>query len=160
MLNRIAEKGNMVVRKNRRLTRDRAKALIAAGLQRAVQNAEDGIEQVAAGATCGRRCLESALSHQTLPEAHFLFNALIDEPTVLDEVMSEVGYCVTPLEIEFDNDLELIAELSALLTEWLDAMKDGRRDHVELMRIAKRIRHLLPKLRGVVGEADKLRAVA
>lgn len=150
----------MVVRNAKRLTKDRAKALIATGLQRAVLNAPDGIDEVAQGAGVTRRCIEKALAHETLPEAHTLLNALIGEPTVLDEAIAHVGFCLVPLEVEFDADLEVIAEMSALLTEWLEALKDKKRDHLETLRIGARIRHLLPKLRFVVGEADKLKAVA
>ena len=104
--------------------------------------------------------LETALAHQTLPEVHFLLNALREEPTVMDEALAAVGFCVVPLEMDFGGDMEVIAELSGLLNEWLCAMKDGKRDHTETLKIGARIRHLLPTLRGIVGEADKLRAVA
>lgn len=148
----------MVVRKNRKLTKDRAKALVASDWQRIA--ATQGLDALAAEGACSRRCIEKALAHDSLPEFHTLLNTLDADSTALDTSLAEKGFCITPIEMEFENDLELIAELSALLTEWLDAMKDGKRDHVELMRIASRIRQILPKLRGVVGQADKLRAVA
>lgn len=150
----------MVVRNAQRLTKDRAKTLIAAGLHRAVVKATDGIEEVAIGAGCSRRCLEKALAHESLPEAHTILNSLIGDATVLDEALAHVGFCLVPLEMDFNGDMAVITELSALLTEWLAAMADGKRDHVETQRIAARIRHLLPTLRGVVGEADRLRMVA
>jgi hypothetical protein len=67
-----------------------------------------------------------------------------------------------PLEVDFEEDMEVIAELSGLLNEWLQAMKDHKRDGGETRAIAARIRALLPKLRGVVVQDDnlKLRAVA
>lgn len=148
----------MVVRNNRKLTKCRAKALVATGLQRAAASA--GLDGLAIEAGVTRRCIEKALSHETLPEFHTLLNALDADATVLDESLSEKGFCIMPLEVDFDQDMTVIAELSALLTEWLDAMRDRQRDHKETLRIAARIRQLLPKLRGVVGEADRLRAVA
>lgn len=145
--------------KNRkRLTRDRAKSLVATGLQRAV--AHHGLDQVAMEAGCKATCLRTALSHQTLPELHFVLNALMLDSTVMDEALASVGFCLVPLEMDFGSDMEVISELSGLMTEWINAMKDGRRDHVETQQIAARIRYLLPKLRGVVGQADDLRAVA
>lgn len=148
----------MVVHKKRKLTKDRAKALAATGLHRAVAGA--GLDQVAAECCVSTRCIQSALSHDTLPEFHTMLNSLDADQTSLDECMAEKGFCLVPLEMDFDADVEVIAELSGLMTEWLDAMKDGKRDHRETARIAARIRYLLPKLRGVVGEADRLRAVA
>ncbi len=144
--------------KIRKLTRDRAKSLIATGLQRAV--GQHGMDQVAAEATCGDTCLRNALSQKALPELHFVLNALPLDSTIMDEALADVGFCLVPLEMDFGQDMDVIAELSGLMTEWVTAMKDGRRDHVETQQIAARIRHLLPRLRGIVGEADRLRAVA
>jgi hypothetical protein len=144
--------------KIRKLTRDSAKSLIATGLQRSV--AKHGMAQVEAEATCGDTCLRNALSQSTLPELHFVLNILPLDGTVMDEALAAVGYCLMPLEMDFNADMEVIAELSGLMTEWINAMKDGRRDHIETQQIAARIRYLLPKLRGVVGQADELRAVA
>jgi DNA-binding phage protein len=158
MPKQLAGEGYMVVHKKRKLTKDRAKALVASGLQRAV--ASNGIDQVSMEACVTPRCIQSALSHDTLPEYHTLLNALDADPTTLDESLAEKGFCLVPLEMDFNADMEVIAELSGLLTEWLGAMKDGNRDHIETQQIAARIRYLLPKLRGVVGEADRLRSVA
>ena len=143
---------------NRKLTHDRAKSLVATGLQRAVNN--HGFEQVRTEATCKEGCLRHALSLISLPSLHYLLNVMPIEPTVLDEALAEVGFCVMPLEVDFDQDMVLLSELSGLLSEWLGAMKDNKRDHIETLRIGARIRQLLPKLRGIVGEADRLRAVA
>lgn len=148
----------MVVRNNRKLTKDRAKALVATDWQRVA--AAQGLDGLAAEGACSRRCIEKALAHDSLPEFHTLLNTLDADPTALDSSLAEKGFCLVPLEMGFDQDMTVITELSALLTDWLDAMKDNRRDHTETLRIATRIRQLLPKLRGVVGEADKLRAVA
>lgn len=142
----------------RRLTRDRAKSLIATGLQRAVH--KHGFDQVAIEAGCKDTCLRTALGQATLMEAHYVLNALMLDGTVLDEALAHVGFCLVPLEMDFDADMEVISELSGLMTEWINAMKDGKRDHIETQQIAARIRYLLPKLRGVVGQADELRAVA
>jgi DNA-binding phage protein len=154
----LLREGNAVANNRKRLTRDRAKSLIATGLQRAVN--QYGLDQVSMEAGCKATCLRTALSHQTLPEIHFVLNALTLDGTVMDEALATVGFCLVPLEMDFNADMEVIAELSGLLTEWLGAMKDGKRDHIETQQIAARIRYLLPKLRGVVGEADRLRSVA
>src|SRR5690349_3466825 len=106
----------------RRLTRDRAKALIASGLQRAVT--KHGMEAVAMEAGCKETCLRSALAHKSLPELHYAFNAMLLDPTVLDEMAASVGYCLVPLEIEAETDMETLAELSSLLAEWLQSVKD------------------------------------
>jgi hypothetical protein len=149
---------NTIMGKIRKLTRDSAKSLVATGLQRAASTY--GMAQVEAEATCGDTCLRNALSQSTLMEMHFVLNVLPLDGTVMDEALAAVGFCLVPLEMDFDTDMEVIAELSGLLNEWLIAMKDGKRDHIETQKIAARIRYLLPKLRGVVGEADRLRVAA
>ena len=52
---------NTVVRKAERLTKDRAKSLLASGLQRAVS--KHGADEVALAAGCTKRCIEKALAH-------------------------------------------------------------------------------------------------
>src|SRR5688572_23937673 len=92
-----------VVRENRRLTKDRAKVLVASGLQRAV--ARLGKEEVALAAGCTSRCIEKALAHDTLPSIETLFNALAADVTIADELLSAYGFRLAPLHCEAANDL-------------------------------------------------------
>lgn len=149
---------NKVVRKTGPVTKDKAKALIASGLQRAVMN--HGLEDVAAAATCSPRCLQKALSHETLPEAHTLANILLLEPTVLSEFYSHLGFKIVPTHAAADQDMQTVAEMSRAVTVFLQALEDGRRCHRETLEIASLLRPLVQKLTAIVHEADGLRSVA
>lgn len=145
---------------SRKLTDADARHLLAAGLLRVCH--EHGPSRVAVETGCDEKTIRRARD-----EVHTLglacsWNLLDVDPTALDALAASKGVCILPLEVDFEEDMEIIAELSALLNDWLQAMKDHKRDPGETKAIAARIRALLPKLRGIAVEDDnlKLRAVA
>jgi DNA-binding phage protein len=147
-----------VVRKTQRLTKDEAKALIATGLQRVAS--EHGLDKVALEAGCSRRCIEKALAHDTLPEAHTLLNALTLDPTVLHEALLKLGLQVVPLDWAASPDMQTIAKMSETLSLYINALQDGKRDHRETCQIAEHLRPLIAELTAIVREADGLRVAA
>jgi hypothetical protein len=146
----------MVVREPKPLTKDRVKALIASGLQRAAR--DHGIEEVAMKAGCSRRCIEKALSHESLPEAHLLGNILLLDPTALCEWLGQLGFQVVPRETALSPDMVTLAQMSKAMAEFIDALRDGKRTHRETMELAEELRPLIPRLTQIVHEAEGLKA--
>jgi hypothetical protein len=144
----------------RKLTDASARHLLAAGLLRTCH--EHGPSSVAVEAGCDEKTIRRARDEVHTLGLACTFNLLDIDPTALDALAASKGFVLMPLEVDFEEDMEVIAELSGLLNEWLQAMKDHKRDGGETRAIAARIRALLPKLRGVVVQDDnlKLRAVA
>lgn len=147
---------NTFVRRNRSLTKERAKSLVAAGLQRAV--ATHGKDGVALSAGCSTRCIEKALAHDTLPSIETLFNALSADVTILDEFLREYGLRLASIHADAANDLTTAAGLSHAAGALIEAHQDGRRCHRETLTIADKLRPLLPQIVAIIEEADKVRA--
>lgn len=147
-----------VVRNFSPVTKEKAKALVAAGLHRAV--VRHGLETVAQQAGCSPRCLQKALSHETLPEMHTAANVLLLDRTVLCEFMAALGCQVIPSEGAMSPDMQTIARLSEALACYINALQDGRRDHRETLQIADHLRPLVAELTAIIREADGLRSVA
>lgn len=147
-----------VVRKVQRLTKDKAKSLIAAGLQRSV--AQHGLDELALAGGCSERCLQKALALDSLPEAHTLANMLDCDPTILDEFFKAKGFRLSPLHCDAANDLKTAAGLGHAGAELAAAWADGQRNHAELFRVVDLIRPHLPAIHALVHEADTLRGAA
>jgi hypothetical protein len=145
---------------SKKLTDADARHLLAAGLLRACH--EQGPSRVALETGCDEKTIRRARDEESTLGLACAFNLLDVDAHALDALIAAKGFAMMPLEIDFDEDMEVIAELSGLLNEWLQAMKDGVRSNPETKAIAARIRQVLPKLRGIVVEDDnlKLRAVA
>lgn len=144
----------------RKLTDGDARHLLAAGLLTACH--EHGPSLIAVESGCDEKTIRRARDEQSTLGLACVFNLLDIAPNALDALAGAKGFALVPLEIDFDADIEIIAELSGLLNTWLEAMRDNRRDNGETKAIAAKIRALLPKLRGIIAEDDnlKLRAVA
>lgn len=145
---------------SRKLTDADARHLLAAKLIPICH--QHGPSRVGVEVGCHEKTIRSARDEDSTLGLACTFNLLDVDPTALDTLAAAKGFTLMPLEIDFEEDMEVIAELSALLNDWLQAMKDRKRDNSETRQIAARIRHLLPKLRGVVAQDDnlKLRSVA
>lgn len=151
---------NPFVRKNGPLTKQRAKELVASGLQRAIGSSRDGKAEVALAAGCTSRCIEKALSHDTLPSIETLFNALAADETILNEFLSHYGYRLTSITADPAHDLHTAAGLSHAAGSLIDAHADGNRCHRETLEVADKLRPLLPQITAIIHEADSLRGVA
>lgn len=149
---------NHVVRETKPLTKDRVKALIASGLQRAAR--DHGIDEVAIKAGCSRRCIEKALSHETLPEAHLLGNVLLLDDTALSEWFSALGFIAIRRDALASPDMITLGQMGHAMTEFIEALADGKRTHTETLELAEVLRPLVPRLTQIVHEADGLRNVA
>jgi hypothetical protein len=151
-------KGKVSFTKRDRLTKDRAKQLVASGLHRAVSG--NGLDEVALAAGCTNRCIQNALALDSLPSLDLLLNAMDLEPTLLDEVLAAKGFRLAPLHTNAANDLNIAAGVSEIAGAICRALTDGQRDHNETLAIAKLIRPHLPALSAIVREADELRGAA
>ncbi len=96
-----------------------------------------------------------AMAGPSLPELHTAFNSLLIDPTALDEVADLYGFEIRKKQANAANDMETIGELSALLTDWIAALADGRRDHTETVKLAKRVRTVIHRLNSLCAEADR-----
>jgi hypothetical protein len=149
---------NHVVRNAKPLAKDKAKALIAAGINRAV--IMHGIEAVADAAQCSIRCLQKALSHETLPEADKLGNILLLEPTVLAEWLGKLGYQAIPTNAQVTPDMVTASQMSRAVAAFLEILEDGKRSPSETCSLADVLRPLIPRLTAIVHEADGLKVAA
>lgn len=149
---------NHVVRNPKPLTKDRAKALIASGLQRAAR--DHGLDEVAIRAGCSRRCVEKALAHETLPEAHLLGNLLLLDPTALTEWLGALGFVIVPRDAEASPDMVTLHHMGRAMSEFIDALRDGKRTHTETLELADELRPLIPRLTQIVREAEGLKVAA
>lgn len=95
-----------------------------------------------------------------LPEAHTIFNSLLADETALNEVLAEYGFCLRRIKPEGANDLRTLSGLCETAAELSDALRDGRREHRETLKIADKLRPHMAALVGFIAEADELRATA
>lgn len=101
-----------------------------------------------------------AMSGESTPELHTVFNSLAVDPTALDEVAALYGVEIRPKHTAAANDMETVADLSHLVGKWVEALSDGHRCHRETLELANVMRPLLHRLNAVCAEADGLRGVA
>lgn len=52
------------------------------------------------------------------------------------------------------------ADLAMAAGNFIEALRDGHRDHLETLHLAGLFRDLLPRMQAVVGEADRIRSEA
>lgn len=93
----------------------------------------------------------------SIPNGKGLLDLLTADLSVLDEVLALYGLRVVPIEHEAAADLSLLADATGLVAEHIDAMRDGRRDHQETLRIAEKARPVLRQYACIIEEADRLR---
>lgn len=145
---------------SQKLTDDDARHLLAGKLLGMCHR--HGPKRIGVEIGCDEKTVRRARDEEHTLGLACTFNLLDVDPTALETLANAKGFTMMPLEIDFEEDMEVIAELSGLLNEWLQAMRDNNRSNAETKAIAARIRHLIPKLRGVVVQDDrlKLRSVA
>jgi hypothetical protein len=149
---------NIVVREPKPLTKDRVKALVASGLQRAAR--DHGIDEVAMKAGCSRRCIEKALCHETLPEAHLLGNLLLLDDTALAEWLGALGFIAIRKECVNSPDMVTLGQMGHAITQFIEVLADGKRTPKETCDLAEVLRPLVPRLTQIVHEADDIKVNA
>jgi hypothetical protein len=86
-----------------------------------------------------------------------LLDFLLADPTTLDEVLALYGFQLTPSSCDPVLDFEIIADTAALAAEHTNAMRDGRREHRETIRIADKARPVVARYSAIIAEADQIR---
>lgn len=86
-----------------------------------------------------------------------LLDFLDADPSALDEVLALYGFQLAPLGFDAVLDFEIIADAAALTAEHTNAMRDGRRDHTETLRVADKARPVVQRYSAIIAEADRIR---
>jgi hypothetical protein len=103
------------------------------------------------------KTIDRGVAATNLPEAHTIFNALVADPTALDEILAEYGFRIAPLHADAANDMITVAGLCDAAHELAAAVSDGFRDHQETMRVADKVRPHMPALEAIILDADVIR---
>jgi hypothetical protein len=107
---------------------------------------------------CCPDTVSNALAGNTVPELHTALNSLIADPNALDEVFSLYGFQLVPLDLQLSPDMQTLALMGRALSEYIDAVSDGKRTHRETCELAEELRPLIPRLTQIVHEAEGLKA--
>ena len=146
------------VRTNRPISKAKLHSAIAAGWARVCHDMGKG--SFADAMDADPCTINRAITGPSLPSAEHLLNSLAADCTALDEVLRLYNLRAVPDVAAAANDSATVAGISHLLAEWLDALRDGCRDHRETCHLADHIRPLIMALSGVVNEADRIRGAA
>lgn len=152
----MAELFSGVVPKPTALTEAEFHSALCAGLARVAASIGRGNLADKSGRTT--RALDKVFAG-SIPNGKGLFDFLLADPTALDELLARYGYQLAPLGREAVLDFEIIADAAALTAEHTQAMRDGRRDHRETIRIADKARPVVAKYQGIIAEADRFKGV-
>ena len=139
--------------RNRARTKHEVSDALAAGWFRVTKGGRKGALADAAEIRC-TKTIDAAIAGRSVPELHTAFNSLLHDKTALDEVGALFDVKIVPLRSEAANDLETIAGLSGVQSEWLVALLDGIRDHRETKRLAELFRPLVSRMQAVIQEAE------
>lgn len=150
----MAELFNAVVPNRPSLTEAEFHSALCAGLARVASNIGRGNLADKSGRTT--RALDKVFAG-SIPNGKGLIDFIVADPTALDELLARYGYQLAPLGAEAVLDFEIIADTAALAAEHTEAMRDGRRDHRETMRIADKARPVVARYQGIIAEADAMR---
>lgn len=137
------------------LTKQHVSALLASSLSRL--HLKHGKGALADHLEVTPKTLDNAMTGKTVPEGLVLINLLAADPTALDEVLAAIGLRVTPLKTEAANDFHTAADLAKAAGTFIDALSDGHRCHNETLALGAIFRDLLPRINGIVSEADSIR---
>lgn len=148
----MTQLSNSVRPKAPRTKRD-VSAKLAEGWFRVSKGGRKGALADACGVSCTKP-IDAAIAGRSLPELHTAFNSLNHDLSALDEVAALFGVKIVPLRSEAANDLETIAGLSGVTSEWLVALLDGIRDHRETKKLAELFRPLVVRMQAVIQEAE------
>lgn len=148
----------MGVRKSAHLTNARAKELTSDGITKAVSKV--GKDKLAKAADVQIRTVEKWMGQASLPDLDHLLNMADECPLVIEAILSEKGWHLTPNQADPANDMQLAAGLGHSLAEFLDRIRDGRRCHVDTAVLAALFRQLVPQMQAIIDEDESLRRAA
>jgi hypothetical protein len=152
----MAELFSGVVPKPATLTEAEFHSALCAGLARVAASIGRGNLADKSGRTT--RALDKVFAG-SIPNGKGLFDFLLADPSTLDELLARYGYHIAPLGREAVLDFEIIADAAALTAEHTQAMRDGKRDHRETIRIADKARPVVARYQGFIAEADRFKGV-
>jgi hypothetical protein len=128
-------------------------ALLVQGLARV--SAKHGRGQLADAMGRSGRQLDNVFGGAD-PKAKALFDALLLDPTALDEVAAAYGLRIVPATDGQENDMRLAAGIAAGLAKLIESNADGVRDHNETLAIAAVMRPHLGALTNIINQADEI----
>jgi hypothetical protein len=138
------------------------KHVLLSKLSRAWSRVCDGLDggkhEMAAKLSVHTDTIGNALSAQRAPEALTVINSVTVDPTALDEVFRELGFCLIPLQTAAANDLQTAAGVVSAMGDLIARLADGIRCHNDTLAVATMLRPHMPALEAIVTEADRLRA--
>jgi hypothetical protein len=145
---------NPVVPKKRPQTESEFHSLVVAGLARV--SAKIGRGNLADKMGRTTRSVDKVFAGST-PDAKALWDAMLADSSVMDELAAAYGFRIIPLRCDPSNDLELAAGLCASASEIINAHTDGHRNHKETCRIADNLRPFVGLASAIIREADAIR---
>lgn len=145
---------NPVVPKKRPQTESDFHGLVVAGLARVAAKIGRGNLADKMGRTT--RAIDKVFGGST-PDAKALWDAMLADSSVMDELAAAYGFRIIPLNCEPANDLALAAGLCESASELIGANADGHRDHRETCRIADKLRPFAGPVCAIIREADEIR---
>jgi hypothetical protein len=141
-----------------------AKHVLQAKLSRSWSRVIDGLDggkhELAGHLSVSTATIENALAAKNVPEALTVINSVTIDPTALDEVFRELGFCLTPLHTEAANDLITAGGVVNAMGDLIARLADGIRCHNDTLAVAALLRPHMPALEGIITEADKLAGAA
>lgn len=136
------------------LTESEFRRLAAAGIANLA--ALDGHDQVALRIGCCGKTISNAVASKGTIRADLLLNGVLAGPGAFSALWERVQWEPASRAVAQQPDIHVLADLSGLLAQYADAMRDGRRCHRETLALAVRIRTLAPALNHILADADRL----
>jgi hypothetical protein len=140
------------------LSKELVQAKLAQAWSRTIANQFKGNKTAFAGkiGVCPDT-VSNALSG-TMPEFHTILNSLLACPNALDEALSLYGLQLIPRDQVMTPDMVTLHQMSRALAEFIDALRDGKRDHSETLVLAEEFRPVVAALTAIIHEAEGLKA--
>jgi hypothetical protein len=141
------------------VTKERVSSRLVQAWSRTIAERFKGNKTAFAGAigVCPET-VSNALSGSTVPELHTALNSLLACPNALDEALALYGLQLVPRDMAMSPDMITLSQMGKALSEFIEALSDGKRTHRETLELAEELRPLIPRLTAIVHEAEGLKA--
>lgn len=106
------------------------------------------------------KTVNRAITGETMPELHTALASLLIDPTALQRTFALYGFKAVPISGQAANDMETVASLSELVTQFVKVLEDGVRDHNETLSLSTLIAPLLARLHAIMEESRRIEGVA